>query len=165
MREGESVILDSGTTTFFIAEELAKRENITIITNNLAIAYCVPMNPLSSMIVAGGIRREGHSMLTGISTEEFIRTVNVDTVFLGCDSVDLIGGNIYNSSFMEVGVKKQMIKSGKNVYLAADHAKFARKSLARVASLDEFHGIVTDSGLDREARMALEERGMHVILA
>ncbi len=104
-------------------------------------------------------------MLTGFSTEEFIRTVNVDIAFLGCDSVDLVSGNIYNSSFMEVGVKKQMIKNGKAVYLVADHAKFARKSLARVASLSEFNGIITDSDLDETSKELAAEYNITLIVA
>lgn len=165
VKEGESVILDSGTTTYFIAKELSKRENITIITNNIAIAYRVPMSPLSSVIVAGGIRREEQNTLIGISTEEFFRSVNADIAFIGCDSVDLAAGSIYNASFMEVGVKKQMIKSANSIYLVADHAKFSRKSLALVASLDEFDGVITDEGLDEESRGILQDRGLNILIA
>ncbi len=146
---GDTVMIDSGTTTFFIAQALSHHENITIITNDLYIAYQTPIHPSSTLIVTGGTRRQGRQELVGTVTENFIRDTHVDVAFIGVDGIDLTGGAT-NANFAEVGVKRLMLRSAANGVIVADHTKFGRVALARICDLKEAGMILTDSGLEGE---------------
>lgn len=147
--DGDSIFLDSGTTTYLLAERLASFKRLTVITNNLDIAYSIRLDPSSTMIVTGGIRRDGYSVLSGDIGEELIRKLCVDIIFLGADAVDAKSG-VFNSNFMEIGIKKSIVHSGKKKVLLADHKKFAQQALAKVCDLEEFDCIITDDGISDE---------------
>lgn len=149
VHHGDTVMIDSGTTTFFIAQALARHENLTLITNDLYIAYQTPIHPSSTLIVTGGMRRQGRQELVGTVPENFIRDTHVDIAFVGVDGIDLTGGAT-NANFAEVGVKRLMIQSGMRSVIVADHTKFGRVALARICNLDEADLILTDSGLDED---------------
>lgn len=149
VENGDSIFLDSGTTTYFIARELYQHQDLTIVTNNLDIAQSVQFDPTTSLIVTGGMRREQYSVLIGSLAEQSIRDFCVDKAFMGCDAIDPAAG-VYNTNFLEVGVKRRIVKCGKKTILVTDSSKFYRKALAKVCDLDEIDMIVTDDGLDDE---------------
>ena len=146
---GDTVIIDSGTTTFFIAQALAHHEKLTIITNDLYIAYQTPIHPSSTLIVTGGTRRHGRQELVGSVTENLIRRTHVDIVFIGVDGVDLIGGAT-NANFSEVGVKALMLAAAEKRVIAVDHSKFGRIALAKICDLQDVDLLLTDTGLDHD---------------
>lgn len=149
VNNGDSIFLDSGTTTFFIARNLALRTDLTIITNNLDIAYSVQFNSTTSLIVTGGLRRDNYSVLIGSVAENTIKNIYVDIAFMGCDAVNPAEG-IFNSNFSEVGVKQLISGCGKKTVLVTDHSKFRHKALARICGLDKIDMIITDSGIDEK---------------
>ena len=146
---GDTVMIDSGTTTFFIAQALCHHENLTLITNDLYIAYQTPIHPSSTLIVTGGTRRQGRQELVGTVTENFIRDTHVDIAFIGVDGIDLTGGAT-NANFAEVGVKRLMLHCAARSVIAADHSKFGRVALARICDLQEAGLLLTDNGLDAD---------------
>lgn len=163
VRDGDSIFLDSGTTTFILAEQLASFKRLTVVTNNLDIAYSTRLDTSSIMIVTGGIRRDGYSVLVGDIGEDFIRKLYVDIAFLGADAVSANSG-IYNSNFMEIGIKKSILSSGKKKVLLVDHHKFTQKALTKVCDLEELDYIITDSGIGEDDQKILEEKVPHLIV-
>lgn len=163
IRDGDSIFLDSGTTTYILSEQLAAFKRLTVITNNLDIAYSTRLDTSSTMIVTGGIRRDGYSVLVGDIGEDFIRKLYVDIAFLGADAVSANSG-IYNSNFMEIGIKKSILSSGKKKVLLVDHQKFSQKALAKVCNLEELDYVITDNGIEEEDRKLLEEKVPHLIV-
>jgi DeoR/GlpR family transcriptional regulator of sugar metabolism len=163
IHSGDTVLIDSGTTTFFIAQALSHHENLTIITNDLYIAYQTPLHPSSIMIVTGGTRRQGRQELVGTLTENFVRDTHVDIAFVGADGIDFSAG-ITNANFAEVGVKRLMIASAHRSVIVADHSKFGRVALARICDLQEGGLILTDSGLDEEMLNRLHKLGVEMEL-
>ncbi|MBR6185858.1 MAG: DeoR/GlpR transcriptional regulator [Clostridia bacterium] len=161
VQEGNTVLIDSGTTTFFIAQALSNHKNLTIITNDLYIAYQTPIHPSSTLIVTGGTRRQGRQELVGTVTENFIRDTHVDLAFIGVDGIDLTGGAT-NANFTEVGVKRLMLKAATHSVIAADYSKFGRVALARICDLKEAGLILTDTGTDAEFLSRLKKLGVHV---
>lgn len=161
VHNGDTVMIDSGTTTFFIAQALARHENLTIITNDLYIAYQTPIHPSSTLIVTGGMRRQGRQELVGTMTESFIRDTHVDIAFVGADGIDLTGG-VTNANFAEVGVKRLMIQSGMRGVIVADHSKFGRVALARICDLTEAAVLLTDKGIDDEMLSRLRKLSVEI---
>jgi len=144
---GDTVMIDSGTTTFFVAQALSSVENLTIITNDLFIACQMSIHPSSTLIVTGGTRRQGRQELVGTITENFLRETHVDIAFIGADGIDANSG-ITNANFSEVGVKRLMMNAAMRSVVVADHSKFGRVALARVCDLSEAGLLLTDNGID-----------------
>ncbi|MBQ9264142.1 MAG: DeoR/GlpR transcriptional regulator [Clostridia bacterium] len=153
---GDTVIIDSGTTAYFIAQALAQHENLTLITNDLYIAYQTPIHPSSTLIVTGGTRRQGRQELVGTMAENFLRDTHVDIAFIGADGVDFTAG-ITNANFAEVGLKRLMLAAANRSVITVDHSKFGRVALARICDLSEGRLILTDSGIAEDTLNRLKK--------
>lgn len=159
VENGDSIILDSGTTTIEIARHLVSHTKLTIITNDLHIASSVVFHPSTQVIVAGGMKRDDVNVLVGNITETFFRSIRVDKTFLAADAVDLDFG-ISNTTFVEQNIKRLMMEAAKKIILVADHSKFGNTALAQVCPLHEVDHIMTDSGLPVSIREEMERRGL-----
>ena len=149
VHNGDTVLLDSGTTTYFIAQQLSALQDLTVITNDLGIALNTQLHPSSTLGVTGGMRRPDYQELVGSQAENFIQETRVNVAFLGADGVDLAFG-VTNANFAEIGVKRLMIAAAMRPVLCCDHSKFGRASLARICGLDRLSTLITDDGLDAE---------------
>lgn len=159
--DGETVILDTGSTTFQVAQYLAGRRNLTIITNDLLIATVLEFHPTTQLVVTGGIRRSGFGVLIGSIVEDLLRAVKVNKSFLSADAVDVEHG-ISNANFAEAAIKRLIIEAAQQVILVVDHSKFAGTALAKVAGVHRVHHVITDSGVSPEVLQALERAGIPV---
>lgn len=163
IEDGDSLFLDTGTTTYLLAEELKEKKRLTVVTNNLDIAYTTELDATSTMIITGGIRRDGYSSLVGDIAADLVRKLYVDVSFIGADAVS-VGNGVFNTNFNEIGIKKSGIESGKRKVLLADSSKFSRKALAKICDLQEFDIIITDSGIDEAQLKILKEKITRVIV-
>ena len=163
IEDGDSLFLDTGTTTYLLAEELKEKKRLTVVTNNLDIAYTTELDATSTMIITGGIRRDGYSSLVGDIAADLVRKLYVDVSFIGADAVS-VGNGVFNTNFNEIGIKKSGIESGKRKVLLADSSKFSRKALAKICDLQEFDIIITDSGIDEAQLRILKEKIARVII-
>lgn len=159
--DGETLILDSGSTTFELARCLARHKDLTIITNDLLIASSIEYDPSTTLVVAGGTRRAGVSYLVGPVAEEFLRGVRVSKTFLSADAVDLVYG-ISNASFPSATAKQLMVAAARQVILVVDHSKFGQVALARVCGLEQVHQIFTGAGAPLEVLRGLERMNLGV---
>ncbi len=151
VRDGDTVILDSGSTTYEIAVALRMRP-ITVITNDLRIAHFVATGSDSRLLVTGGELLGAVFTLVGDRALSFFHDLSADWTFLGADAVDASIG-ITNTNTLEVSIKRAMLAAGARSLVVADSSKFGRRALARVAAIDEVEGLITDD------QIALEERG------
>lgn len=163
IEDGDSLFLDTGTTTYLLAEELKEKKRLTVVTNNLDIAYTTELDATSTMIITGGIRRDGYSSLVGDIAADLVRKLYVDVSFIGADAVS-VGNGVFNTNFNEIGIKKSGIESGKRKVLLVDSSKFSRKALAKICDLQEFDIIITDSGIDEAQLKILKEKIARVII-
>lgn len=146
VRDGDSVILDSGSTTYQVATALRHRSGLTVITNDLRIGKFVATFPEVRLLVAGGELLGSVFTLVGERTVEFLSDYSVDWTFLGADAVDPTAG-ITNTNTLEIPVKRAMIGAAARTVVLADSSKFGERALARVAALDEVDTVLTDTGL------------------
>ncbi len=155
--DGESIFLDSGTTTMLIAKRLEHFKNLTVITNNTDIIQTIQLHTSSQLIIVGGICRQDFSVLVGPTAEDFIRNLKISKVFIGADAVDAHAG-LYSSNILEVTLKQLSIRSGQTKVLVTDSTKFQIDGLMKVCGLEEFDYIITDNGLDAETTAWLCEQ-------
>ena len=164
IKNGCSIFLDSGTTTLLLARMLQGFQNLTVVTHNLDIAYSIKLDKSSTLIVTGGIRRDGYSVLIGQIAEELVNRLSLDMAFLGADAINPNYG-VFNSNFVEIGIKRSAIACGKHRILLSDHTKFQTKALTKVCDIEEFETVITDDGIDEETKEILRNKSVNLITA
>lgn len=162
---GETIILDSGTTTAEIASDIRRLplRSLTVITNALNVA-----NELSSLshvhlIMIGGLLRHVSSSLVGPQAEQVLQSLHADRLFLGVDSLDPEIG-LMTPDVLEARLNALMIEVSEQVIAVADSSKFNRRSLSVIAGVEKLHKLITDSSASPEVVAALRSRGVEVIL-
>lgn len=162
--DGDVVVLDSGTTTMWLARELRSKRDLTIVTSDLKIALEVAdVAGFEVLCVGGTVRPRSYNTL-GAFAEGMLRELHANHAFLGADGIDLRAG-VTNATVTEVPVKRLMMRCGLSVTLVADHTKFGRIGLARVAPLAEFDELVTSQGLSGDQLEAYRAGGARVSVA
>lgn len=161
IQEGDTVILDVGTTTTEIARHLPPLSNVVIITNALNIALELERYPGITVVVTGGtLRPMQHSLVNPYGTL-LLSEINADKLFLGCNGVSAERG-ITNSNMHEAEIKRAMIAAAKQVIVVADHSKIGNVAAAQVAPLRAVHRLITDKEADRLELERIRKSGVVV---
>jgi DeoR family transcriptional regulator of aga operon len=165
IREDETIILDSGTTTAEIARQLKflKLKSITVITNALNIAIELANLPHIRVIMIGGILRHTSYSTVGPPAEQTLRALNADRLFLGVDGLDPEIG-LTTPDVLEAQLNALMIRVSREVTAVADSSKFHRRSLSRIADLSAVHRIITDGSADPQVVSGLRARNIEVMV-
>jgi DeoR family transcriptional regulator of aga operon len=166
IKDGETIILDSGTTTAEIARQIKflKFGSLNVITNALNIAMELANHPNVRLIMIGGILRQMSYSLSGPHAELTLRGLHADRLFLGVDGVDPEIG-LMTPDLHEAQLNAIMIQVSREVVVVADSTKFHRRSLSVIAKLDAVHKVITDPGVAPDLAAALRARNIEVILA
>jgi len=145
IQEGNTIILDSGTTTLEIAKLLQNKKNITIITNDIKIAAEL-INSKLNVIVTGGELQNEVGALFGSYTSKILSEFYVDILFLGAHAIDTYHG-VTTPTFEKSIIKKQMIQASENTWLVSDSNKLNKNLFSKVCNLDEITGFITDDNI------------------
>ena len=166
VREGETIILDSGTTTAEIAKQLRKLElqSLNVITNALNIATLLADVPFIRLIMPGGILRPESNSLSGHIAEAALADLQADRLFLGADGLDPERG-VMTPHLSEAQLNAKMMAISRQVIAVADATKFVRRNISLIARVDQLHIVITNSEVDPAIVAALESRGVEVRLA
>jgi DeoR family fructose operon transcriptional repressor len=162
--DGSSVILDSGTTTLALARALRGRRNLMVVTTAVTNAVELVGNPETTVVMTGGVIRPLTFGSSGELTASALSQIHVDQAFVATHSVSVKHGLTY-PVFEEVEAKRAMIAAATEVILLADHSKFGRVSLVRIAPILAVHRIVTSPGIDPEEAAAIQDLGIDLIIA
>ncbi|GFP28114.1 DeoR family transcriptional regulator, fructose operon transcriptional repressor [Candidatus Hakubella thermalkaliphila] len=164
VEEGDTVILDMSTTTVFLAKELRRKRDITVVTNfPLVINEFADASNVTVVSTGGTLNRPGFC-LVGHETEEFVRGLHVDKTFLSTKAISVEYG-LTEGDLANIAVKKLMIAAAKQVILLADSSKFGSVAFAQLAPLSAIDVIVTDDRISPEQVTEIEELGIKVIVA
>jgi DeoR family transcriptional regulator, aga operon transcriptional repressor len=162
VREGQVVILDSGTTTTAIARALRKFQNLTVITNAVNIAAELSGSSLEVILTGGSLRKNSFS-LVGPIAEETLRRLNADILFLGVDGFDVQHG-LTTPNLLEAKVNRAMMDVARIVVAVCDSSKFGRRTLSAIAPPSEVHYLITDRGIPKPDLIAVRKSGIQVTL-
>lgn len=162
--EGDTVMLDSGTTTLRLAAHLKHKKHITVVTNALCVVDELSGAPdIQLFILCGQLRRRTLDV-AGPTVVSSIRGFNVDKAFLAVDGIDM-GTGLTAADVFSAEVCRAMIRASRKVIVVADSSKFGRRAFAQIESITAVDMLVTDTGLRDEDRQRLEEMGIQVRLA
>lgn len=163
IEDGDTVILDTGTTTLEIAKILDTRSDITVVTNDLAIASVLESHPGATIVLMGGIVRKSFhcTVSAGDAGAQIISGLVVDKAFMGTNGLSLSRGAT-TPDIATSQTKKLMVSMASSVIVVCDSSKLGRDSFAQFASLDQIDMIVTDGCRDDDKK-ELEALGVDVI--
>jgi DeoR family transcriptional regulator, aga operon transcriptional repressor len=166
IQDGETIILDSGTTTAEIAKQIRKLEvhSINVITNALNIASLLADVPAVRLIMPGGILRPESKSLSGHIAEAALANLQADRLFLGADGLDPERG-VMTPHLAEAQLNAKMIEISRQVIAVADSSKLMRRNISLIARVEQLHMLITDTGANPDVVAELQRRGVEVRLA
>ena len=161
---GENIILDTGTTTLYIAEELVKLDPvITVGTTSLAVASRLYNSNMDVLIFGGFLRREIPDLF-GPLTERNLQEFYAHKLFMGCDGLSASEG-FFTSDLHISKIEERMATIADRVIVVTDSSKFGKKSFVRYADTMAVHTLITDKMVGNEHIRDFKKRGVEVIVA
>lgn len=163
IKPGDSVVLDSGTTTLQIARFLPDVEGITVVTNDFGILAALTQKAHIKIVMIGGELRRKNMAFYGAQTVSALNDLLVDKLFLGVDGFDVERG-ITTHHEAEAMLNRKMAEVAREVIAVTDSSKFGRVCLHRIIGLNEITGLITDRAAPEYLVPASEALGFELTL-
>lgn len=164
VEDGDVIIVSGGTTTAQMVPHLAERRELTIITNALNITSLLARYSNIEVIVLGGVLRHSEFSMLGVLTEDVLRNLRADKLFMGTPAIHVDYG-LSADDMTEVQSDRSLLASVRYINVLADHTKFGKIATIRQAPMERVYRVVTDSGVPDEDVVALRDLGVEVEVA
>jgi DeoR family transcriptional regulator, aga operon transcriptional repressor len=164
VRPGETIILDSGTTTVEIARylKIIKTQPLTVITNALNIAVELTDTPDISLIMIGGLLRPLSCSFVGPQAEAMMNEFHADRLFLAVDGFDLHAGPS-TPDVLEAQLNNVMMRSAREVTVVADFSKLGSRAISKIGPFEKINRLITDKRAPADFTEGLRQKGIEVI--
>ena len=165
IKDGETIILDSGSTTVEIARQIRqmKFESLTVVTNALNIALELAGLPNIRVMMLGGLLRPTSYSLVGPDAEQALSRISADKLFLGVDGVDPLVG-VTTPDPLEASLNALMIRASRETIAVFDASKLGQRSLSVITPISTLNAVITDNSAPEEMVEALQSAGVKVML-
>ncbi|PSW22169.1 DeoR/GlpR transcriptional regulator [Photobacterium sanctipauli] len=163
IENGDTVILDSGTTTREIATSVKSLEDVVVMTNGLDVAMELASAPGVEVLMSGGVLRKNALSFSGSQAESSLKNYRFDKVFLGVDGFDLRAG-ITTHNEQEASLNRLMCEISEQVIAVADSSKFGKRSCHMIREFGNIDILVTDSDIPEDYLQGLREMKVDVII-
>jgi len=162
IKDGDSIMLDTGSTTAYVARALGERHNLSVVTNCTEIARTLARGPTNRVHICGGALRPDDWATFGSSAISFVRQFHVSYAILS------IGGVTDSGEFMdyhleEAEFSRAVIQQAHKSIVVADHTKFGSRNFAKVCDFEQIDMIVSDRQPPGNIMTLLDEAGVEVI--
>ena len=161
---GESVLLDSGTTTLQVARHLNSADPLVVVTNDVGIMNELAARELVQLVFLGGTLRRKNLSFYGTQTERALEGLHVDKLFLAADGFHTEKG-ITTHFEPEALLNRLMCRAASEIILVADSSKFGRICLHKILEPQGIARVITDAGIADETRDELARIGVEVLIA
>lgn len=162
IEDGETVLLDGGSTTYELARLLVGRP-LHVVTNSLPVANLFASDPRSELVLIGGNICPRTGVSQGPYAYELLAKLRVRKTILSVAAINAEG--FYNNNLLLVETERAMMRAADEVILVADSSKFGHQSLTHLCPLGDVDYVVTDSGISREWQQKIESAGVKLLLA
>lgn len=162
--EDQTIALDAGTATLEIAKQIPNTSGLTIVTNAIPIILALEEKTQLSIVCPGGTFRPVSRSFLGSETEQFLKSIHIDKVFLSAGGLTLDRG-VQNPNIAEIPFKRCLIESAAEVILVITHDKIGHPSFAQICPLEAVDKIITDDDDDRKYLERVREKGIEVVFA
>lgn len=144
--DGDTIAIDTGTTTLCFARLLVSKKNLTIVTNDIEIAGFLEENTEFDIVLIGGRLRRGFHCNVGPIALRCLEGLSVDKAFVASNSVSVKNG-LTTPSIELAQIKENFVRFAEEVYLLCDSSKFGRASFVKFADISDIDTIITDKGI------------------
>jgi len=156
IKDGDTLMINSGTTSFFTAVELKNLKNLNIVTNSISIAVELEHHPTFHIILLGGEINSQYSFSYGIDAITQLQKYKADKLILSVDGVSVKGGiTTYHAA--ETEVNKIMIERARETIIVADFTKVGHDSFSYIADLENINCFVTNECANRKQLAEIEK--------
>ena len=163
IRDGDSIMLDTGTTTSFLARELIGHRRLTIVTNSSDIARTLATLNDNRVYMAGGELRSDHGAAFGSTAIDFISRFSVTHAIISTGAVNMHGMMDYDLE--EAEFARTVLMRGQRTLVVTDHSKFGRDGLVRVCGFEAITELATDKRPPAEIAQAIDAAGVRLLIA
>jgi DeoR family transcriptional regulator, glycerol-3-phosphate regulon repressor len=164
VRDGESMIIDAGTTTTYFARELRQRRNLTVITNSTEIARTLADVSGNHIFLAGGEMQSNSGGTYGPSAVEFVSRFKVKHTFLSAGALDIALGPM-DLRIEEAAFAAMAVERASHRVVLADSSKFRQTSFVQVCSFAQIEIVVTEQSPSPEFFATLRDQGTRLVIA
>jgi DeoR family transcriptional regulator, fructose operon transcriptional repressor len=164
IEDGDTLFINSGTTTTQVIRHIRDKRNVTVITNNIGAALEARQHNFELLLLGGSFRSRANSVVGRFATEA-LRQVFASKTFIGVDGLSLKYGCTTPVDAEAEVVRLMIERTHGSVIVVADHSKWGIVSNFEMARLDQIHLLVTDEGLNPSARAELAARSVEVMIA
>jgi DeoR family transcriptional regulator, fructose operon transcriptional repressor len=158
--DGTSLLLDASTTVYYLAQQLADRQRLRVVTNGIDVARLMARNSSNLVVLIGGIVTSDGSSVTGSLSEQIIRDLHIQMAFVSCSGLSLTRG-LTDVLLAEAELKGKAIASAQAVYALVDSSKIGKEDLTPFAGLDQISQLYTDNDISAEWMARLTDAGLH----
>jgi DeoR family fructose operon transcriptional repressor len=163
IEDGDTIVIDTGSTTLQLAALLEARRDITVVTNDLTIAQLLEDHPTVTIHLVGGVVRKRFHCTVGARAEHFLQGLKVDKAFMAANSFSVESGAT-TPDLQHAEMKRQMMAIATKIYLLLDSSKLGKTSFAQFVSADAIDCLIVDAIGPEETKL-LEEQGVEVLVA
>lgn len=155
---GSSIAISAGTTTYAVAQDLLNVPDLTVVTNSPRVADLLhnAQREHLTVVLTGGVRTPSEA-LVGPVADATLGSLHVDTLILGVHGFDHVAG-LTTPNLIEAATNRALIATARRVIVVADNSKWSVIGLSTFATLDQVDALVTNAGLDAEARRMIGEQ-------
>ena len=161
INDGDTILIDSGTTALEVAKNLDAFQDLTIITNSVNAMLEALKYKRFKVILLGGTVRESSNSTVGPLAESNLKLFYCDKLFLGVDSFSVDNG-LSTPSVEEASTNQVMISRAREVIAVFDSSKVNKRALAFIASADKIHTVITDSHMPASVKSQLKSLKINV---
>ena len=162
VQDGDTLFINSGTTTYFTAVELKKRKNINVVTNSISVAIELGGLPTFRVILLGGDISAQYSFTYGEDVKEQISRYRADWAILSVDGIcPGVGLTTYHAE--ESVIDRIMMDRSREAIIVADSTKLGRESFSRISDLRNVGVWITDRNADSQLVERITQEGVKVV--
>ncbi|NQT61232.1 MAG: DeoR/GlpR transcriptional regulator [Bacteroidetes bacterium] len=164
VNDGDSIMIDGGSTTMLVAKELCDKKNLLVVTNSPAIGEMIVDAGDNKVVLTGGeLLKETHSII-GNETERALKQYRTDKAIIGVSGL-LVDSGCFSAIPQEAEIKRIMSTNSSETIVVADSSKFATRAFCLVCDFSGVDKLVTDKGISKSVLDKLKEQNVEVFIA
>lgn len=163
LNKNDRIIIASGTTLLYFARKIPMTEPLTVITSSVKVSLTLCYNPNVEIIQLGGFMRKSSASVIGPYTEQILRELMCNKLFIGVDGIGIDFG-LTTSNLGEAHLNQYMLDAAKEVIVLSDSSKFGKQGFGKICDIDRVHHIITDKDAPQHVLQVFRDKGMKVTL-
>lgn len=159
VHDGDSILLDASSTSYFLARVLSERNSLRVMTNGFEVARELAQNASNTVILIGGVVNNDSSSVTGLLSEQIIADIHIGKAFFSCSGFSIERG-MTEVHLEEAQLKRKAIESSQQIIALIDSSKMGKEDLTPFARIEQITRLFTDSGVSQDWIENLQRAGI-----